>query len=382
MSDSFELIKKKSLALHKKSHGKFAIASKVPVRDMEDLKLIYTPGVGAVSSYIAAHKQETRDFTMKGNSVAVISDGSAVLGLGNIGPEGALPVMEGKCLIFKKFADIDAVPIVLATQNTEEIIRVVKAIAPGFGGINLEDIAAPRCFEIEKRLRRELDIPVMHDDQHGTAIIILAGLVNALKVVGKKMADIRIVLNGAGAAGTGITKILASEKPKDIIVCDSRGIIDRKRSDLNSAKKELTRLTNKRNLSGDLALAMNGADVFIGVSGPKLVTQAVVRSMAKNAIVFALANPIPEIMPPEASAGGARVVATGRSDFPNQLNNSQVFPGVFRGALDHRVREITEEMKRRAAYAIAALVSHPTTKKLVPGMFDKRLVPAVARTIC
>ncbi|OHA00886.1 MAG: malate dehydrogenase [Candidatus Sungbacteria bacterium RIFCSPLOWO2_02_FULL_48_13b] len=381
MSDSFELIKKKSLALHKKSHGKFAIASKVPVRDMEDLKLIYTPGVGAVSSYIAAHKQETRDFTMKGNSVAVISDGSAVLGLGNIGPEGALPVMEGKCLIFKKFADIDAVPIVLATQNTEEIIRVVKAIAPGFGGINLEDIAAPRCFEIEKRLRRELDIPVMHDDQHGTAIIILAGLVNALKVVGKKMADIRIVLNGAGAAGTGITKILASEKPKDIIVCDSRGIIDRKRSDLNSAKKELTRLTNKRNLSGDLALAMNGADVFIGVSGPKLVTQAVVRSMAKNAIVFALANPIPEIMPPEASAGGARVVATGRSDFPNQLNNSQVFPGVFRGALDHRVREITEEMKRRAAYAIAALVSRPTAKKLVPGMFDKRLVPAIARII-
>jgi len=382
MSDSFALIKKKSLALHKKSHGKFAVVGKVPVRDMEDLKLIYTPGVGAVSSYIAAHKNQTRDYTMKGNSVAVVSDGSAVLGLGNIGPEGALPVMEGKCLIFKKFADIDAVPIVLATQDTEEIIRVVKAIAPGFGGINLEDIAAPRCFEIEKRLRRELDIPVMHDDQHGTAIIILAGLVNALKVVGKKMTDIRIILNGAGAAGTGITKILASEKPKDIIVCDSRGIIDRKRLDLNSAKKELLRLTNKRNLSGNLALAMTGADVFIGVSGPALVTQSIVRSMAKNAIVFALANPVPEIMPPEALAGGARVVATGRSDFPNQLNNSQVFPGVFRGALDHRVREITEEMKRRAAYAIAALVSHPTTKKLVPGMFDKRLVPAVARTIC
>ena len=381
MTDSFESIKKKALALHKRAHGKYAIASKVPLRNAADLKLVYTPGVGAVSSYVAAHKNETRDYTMKGNSVLVVSDGSAVLGLGNIGPEGALPVMEGKCLLFKKFANIDAVPIVLATQDTEEIIKIVKAISPAFGGINLEDISAPRCFEIEERLKKELDIPVMHDDQHGTAIIILAGLLNALKVVKKKMAGIKVVINGAGAAGTAITKIIAAEHPADILVCDTNGIIYRGRVGMNDSKRKLAILTNKENRRGDLTDALTGADVFVGVSGPNLVSGAMVRKMAKDAVVFALANPIPEITPDIASRAGARVVATGRGDFPNQLNNSQVFPGVFRGALDNKVRTITDKMKRSAAYAIASLVPRPTPVNIVPDMFDKRLVRTVARVV-
>ena len=378
---SFDAIKKQALRLHKKNGGKFAITSKVPLRGPEDLKLVYTPGVGAVSSFVASHKGSEWEYTMKGNSVLVVSDGSAVLGLGNIGPYGALPVMEGKCLLFKKFANIDAVPLVLATQDTEAIIATVKAVSPAFGGINLEDIAAPRCFEIEARLKRELDIPVMHDDQHGTAIIVLAGLLNALRVVRKKIKNSKIVISGAGAAGTAITKILCLAGARNIVVLDSKGIIYRGRREINSAKQELARITNPKNEKGDLAGALRRADVFIGVSGPNLVSESMVRSMERDAIVFALANPIPEIMPDAAKRAGATVIATGRNDFPNQLNNSQVFPGVFRGALDHRVAAITDAMKLKAAHAIASLVPRPTRTNIVPSMFDKRLVKTVARAI-
>lgn len=353
----------------------------MPLRGPADLKLVYTPGVGAVSSFLAKHPDELRNYTMKGNSVAVVSDGSAVLGLGNIGPAGALPVMEGKCLLFKKFANIDAVPIVLATQDPDEIVATVKAISPAFGGINLEDISAPRCFEIETRLKRELTIPVMHDDQHGTAIIVLAGLLNALKVVGKRLERVKIVINGAGAAGTAIAKILRKAGAREIVICDRRGIIYRGRRGLSPVKAELARTTNRKRLGGTLANAMRGADVFIGVSGPNLVSEAMVRAMTQGPIVFAMANPIPEIMPPLARRAGATIIATGRSDFPNQLNNSLVFPGVFRGALDNRVRAITDRMKLRAARAIAALVPRPTPQKIVPGMFDPRVVKTVAAAV-
>lgn len=379
--NNFEVISKKALLLHKKARGKFSIQSKVPVLGPADLQLVYTPGVGAVSSYLAKHPQEVRNYTMKGNSVAVVSDGSAVLGLGNIGPEGALPVMEGKCILFKKFAGIDAVPIVLATQDVDEIVQTIKFIAPAFGGINLEDISAPRCFEIERRLKRELSIPVMHDDQHGTAIVILAGLLNALKVVGKRMAEIHIIVSGAGAAGTGVTKILLQEGARHILVCDSKGIIVSSRKGMSREKQELARRTNRERIVGDLARAMRGADVFIGVSAPGIVSETMVREMASDAMVFALANPIPEIMPDRAKRAGALVIATGRSDFPNQLNNSQVFPGVFRGALDNNIRQITDKMKRRAAHALAALIPHPAAELILPGMFDKRLVKAVAGAI-
>ena len=378
---SFERVRKAALRLHKEHQGKFAVASKVPLRGPADLKLIYTPGVGAVSSYLAKHPAELQNYTMKGNSVAVVSDGSAVLGLGNLGPEGALPVMEGKCLLFKKFANIDAVPIVLATQHIGEIVRTVLAIAPAFGGVNLEDISAPRCFEVEARLKRKLSIPVMHDDQHGTAIIVLAGLLNALKVVRKQLERVKIVINGAGAAGTATAKLLRKAGARTIVMCDRHGIIYRNRRGLASYKRELARLTNPKQERGDLAAAMRHADVFIGVSGPNLVSKAMVNSMERDAIVFALANPIPEIMPDLAKRAGARVVATGRSDFPNQLNNSLVFPGVFRGALDNGVRAITDKMKLKAARTIADLVPRPTRTKIVPGMFDPRVVPAVAEVI-
>lgn len=381
MPTDFQNIAKKALALHKKSGGVFSVASKLPVRGPQDLKLIYTPGVGAVSAYIAMHPKEVRAYTMKGNSVAVVSDGSAVLGLGNIGPEGALPVMEGKAVLFKKFANIDAVPIVLATQNVEEIIRTVKFIAPAFGGINLEDISAPRCFEIEERLKRELDIPVMHDDQHGTAVIVLAGLVNALKVVRKKLPEVRVTISGAGAAGTAVAKIIKRAGGKHLLVCDSRGILAPARKDLTSEKRNLAIATNPKGKSGTLEEALRGADVFIGVSAPKIVSEDMIREMAHGGIVFALANPIPEIMPDLAMRSGARVIATGRSDFPNQLNNSKVFPGVFRGALDHHVRQITDAMKIRAAYAMANMIPHPTPQRIVPGMFEKRLVSTIASAI-
>jgi malate dehydrogenase (oxaloacetate-decarboxylating) len=374
-------INKKSLALHKKYKGKLSVASKVPLRSMHDLSLLYTPGVGAVSSFIAEHKERAREYTMKGNTIAVVSDGSAVLGLGNIGPEAALPVMEGKCLLFKHFADIDAVPIVLDTQDVEEIVRTVKMIAPGFGGINLEDISAPRCFEIEERLKRKLSIPVMHDDQHGTATVILAGLLNALKVVKKKIGEVKIVVSGAGAAGTAITKILLNAGAVTIYVVDREGIIYAERPNISKEKHELALLTHNIDEGGSMKDAMIDADVFIGVSASGIINGEMIQSMNNDPIVFALANPTPEVMPEVAKKAGARIVATGRSDFPNQLNNALVFPGIFRGALDHHVQEITDEMKIRAAHALAKLVSKPTADYIIPDIFDKRIVKVISRAI-
>lgn len=374
-------IGKKSLALHKKLRGKVSIVPKMSVKNKQDLSLVYTPGVGAVSSYVALHKDKMAEYTMKGNTVAVISDGSAVLGLGNIGPEGALPVMEGKSMLFKALSGIDAFPIVLATQDTEEIIATIKNIAPVFGGINLEDIAAPRCFEIERRLQAELAIPVLHDDQHGTALVVLSGLINALKVTRKQAKKVRIVIAGAGAAGTAIAELLMLFGVGDITMLDSQGIIHRKRANLEKEKLALAQKTNKQGLSGGLAEALTGADVFIGVSKGNTVTAEHVRSMARGAIVFALANPIPEIMPDVAKKAGAAVVATGRSDFANQVNNSLGFPGIFRGALDHKVKKITDAMLIRAAKNLAALVKKPTAENIMPNTFDKAVVPAVAKAI-
>ncbi|OGG51151.1 malate dehydrogenase [Candidatus Kaiserbacteria bacterium RIFCSPHIGHO2_01_FULL_54_36] len=369
---------KKALALHKKLGGKIRIVPAAPIRNRAELSLVYTPGVAAVSSYVAKHPKEARYYTMKGRMVAVISDGSAVLGLGNIGALGALPVMEGKAAIFKTFADIDTVPIVLDTQDPDEIVRTVIAIAPAFGGINLEDIAAPKCFDIERRVIEALDIPVMHDDQHGTAIVVLAGLINAFKVVGKKMSSARIVILGAGAAGTATARLLHAAGSKNIVVLDSKGIINRSRPEPH--KRELATF-NTKGIKGGLKEALNGADVLLGVSGPNLVKAADIKLMAKKAIVFAMANPIPEIMPDEAKKGGAMVVGTGRSDFPNQINNSLAFPGIFRGALDHGVTKITDKMKLNAARAIAALVKRPTANYVIPDMFDKRAPIAVAKAI-
>lgn len=372
----------KALALHRKLKGKIRVMPAAPVRNKKDLSLVYTPGVAAVSSYVAKHPAEAREYTVKGRLVAVVSDGSAVLGLGTIGPLGALPVMEGKAALFKTFADVDAVPIVLDTQDTEEIIETVLRIAPTFGGINLEDISAPRCFEIERRLVEKLDIPVMHDDQHGTAVVVLAGLVNACKVTGRKLENARIVISGAGAAGVAIAKLLHKAGAQHIFVLDSKGIIAMPRTDLNASKKELAQFTNADGITGGLQDALMDADVFIGVSGPGLARAADIKLMNEKAIVFALANPMPEIMPEEAKRGGALVIATGRSDYPNQINNSLAFPGIFRGALDNRVSKITDEMKLKAAQAIAALVKKPTAESIVPDMFDKRVAKAVAKIIC
>lgn len=374
-------IEERAIEAHRKLNGKIEIHSRARLKNRHDLSLFYTPGVGAVSTYLAKNKKELRNFSIKRNTVAVVSDGSAVLGLGNIGSEGAMPVMEGKAMIFKEFAGVDAFPLVLATQDTEEIIKTVKNIAPVFGGINLEDISAPRCFEIEERLKSELDIPVMHDDQHGTAIVVLAGLLNAHKAVGKNLKKSRIVIAGAGAAGTAIAHLLLRVGAGDIIVFDSKGIIVRGRREMNSYKRKLAGLTNKKRVKGGLAEALKGADAVVGVSGPGLMNASHVRLMNKNGIVFALANPIPEIMPKEAKRGGAAIIATGRSDFPNQINNSLVFPGVFRGALDNNVRTITDAMKIKAALNLAALVKKPTAGNIVPNAFDKRVVPAVAKAI-
>lgn len=374
-------VSKKALALHKKLGGKLRIQPAAPIKNRNDLSLVYTPGVGAVSTFVAKNPKQAREYTMKGRTIAVVSDGSAVLGLGNIGPLGALPVMEGKAALFKTFADLDAVPIVLDTQNPNEIVETVLRIAPGFGGINLEDIAAPQCFDIERRLIERLDVPVMHDDQHGTAIVVLAGLINALKVVKKKIETARIVISGAGAAGTAVAHLLRKAGAKHIIVLDSKGIIGIHRTDLSRHKSELAGFTNPEDLAGGLHSALTGADVLIGVSGPGLAKATDVKLMAKDAIVFALANPVPEIMPSEAKKGGAKVIATGRSDFPNQVNNSLAFPGVFRGALDNKVTKITDEMKLKAAKALAALVPKPTAEKILPDMFDKRVAKAVAKVI-
>ncbi len=374
-------VPQKALALHKKLGGKIRIVPAAPIKNRSDLALIYTPGVGAVSSYLAEHTDETRAYTMKGRTVAVISDGSAVLGLGNIGPEGALPVMEGKAALFKVFGGVEAVPIVLATQDADEIVETIIRIAPAFGGINLEDIAAPQCFDIEKRLIEALDIPVMHDDQHGTAIVVLAALQNALRVVRKRIEVAKVVISGAGAAGIAIAHLLSRAGVQHILLLDSKGIIGTHRTDLNSYKKAIAHSTNPDSLRGGLREALTGADVLIGVSGPGLLRAHDVRFLAPKPIIFALANPVPEIMPDEAKNGGVAVMGTGRSDFPNQINNSLVFPGVFRGALENGVRRITDEMKLNAAYALASLIPKPTAGRILPDMFDKRVARAVAKVI-
>jgi malate dehydrogenase (oxaloacetate-decarboxylating) len=372
---------KLALAFHKKHQGKISISSVVPVKNRDDLSVIYTPGVAAVSKAIAEKPERAREYTIKGRTVLVVSDGSAVLGLGNVGPEAALPVMEGKAALFKTFAGVDAFPLVLATQDPDEIIDTIMRIAPTFGGINLEDIAAPQCFYIERTLKEQLDIPVMHDDQHGTAIVVTAALINALKVVKKKMSMARIVLVGAGAAGTAIAHLLTIAGAQNILVLDRKGIISRSRSGLSEHKLELARSTNPDNESGGISEALTGADVLIGVSGPGLITAEQVALMAPGSIVFAMANPIPEIMPDEAKKGGAYIIATGRSDFPNQVNNSLVFPGIFKGALERNVPRITDETKLRAAKNLAALVAQPSRDKIIPDMFDKRAVAAVAKAV-
>lgn len=369
------------LATFKKSGARVETKGTVRLKNREDFALYYTPGVGVASLHLAKHPEDARKLSIKKNSVAVISDGSAVLGLGNIGPYGALPVMEGKALIFKELAGVDAWPIVLDTQDPDEIVRTIIHIAPGFGGINLEDIKAPECFDIETRLIAALDIPVMHDDQHGTAIVVLAGLINAAMVVGKPFKKLKVVISGAGAAGSAVAKLLHAAGIADIIVLDRMGALYAGRSGLNESKLELARITNPRNMSGDLASVLEGSDVFVGVSGPNLLMAGDIQTMAKDAIVFALSNPIPEIMPDEAKKGGAMVIATGRSDFPNQVNNALVFPGVFRGALDHSVTEITQTMKLKAARALAALVEEPSATKIIPDVLDKRVVPAIAKVI-
>jgi malate dehydrogenase (oxaloacetate-decarboxylating) len=373
---------KKAIEIHAKMRGKLETVSKMKLDDRESLSLAYTPGVGAVSQAIADDPEKVYEYTLKGRTVAVVTDGSAVLGLGNIGPEAALPVMEGKAAIFKEFAGIDAFPICLDTQDTEEIIETVKRIAPTFGGVNLEDISAPRCFEIEQRLQ-DIGIPVFHDDQHGTATVTLAGLFNATKVVGKELSDMRIVISGAGAAGVSIAKLLKSSEVQagEVIVCDSKAIISKDRDDLNEVKKSLLEYTNKNNISGELKDALKDADVFIGVSAPGVVTQEMVRSMNSDPIIFALSNPVPEIFPDEAKEAGASVVATGRSDFPNQVNNALIFPGIFKGALEIRAKRITEKMEIAAAIALADLVPKPQTEKILPDVFEKTIASVIAKAV-
>lgn len=379
-----------SLELHAKFHGKLSISSKVPLADKKDLSLAYTPGVAEVCREIARNPDSVKNLTIKKNTVAVVSDGSAILGLGNLGAAAAIPVMEGKAALFKEFADIDAFPICLDTQSPEEIITAVKQIAPVFGGINLEDIAAPKCFDIERRLREELDIPVMHDDQHGTAVVVLAALINALKLKNMQPHEPRVVINGAGAAGTAVAELLLAYGVHNIVICDSKGVIHHGRTDLNEEKQALARITNMACLEGldasgcvigTLETAVRGADVFIGVSAANILSGDMVRAMNPQPIIFAMANPTPEIMPDVAIEAGAYIVATGRSDFANQINNVLAFPGIFRGALDNNVRIITEEMLTNAARAIAACVKNPTPEYIIPPVFDRSVVPAVAATI-
>ena len=373
----------KALLMHEKWNGKLETVSKTPVKTSEDLAIAYTPGVAEPCKVIAKDKEAAYKYTMKANTVAVVSDGSAVLGLGNIGPYAAMPVMEGKAVLFKEFGNVNAVPICLDTQDTEEIIKAVTYLAPGFGGINLEDISAPRCFEIEERLKEILDIPVFHDDQHGTAIVVLAGVINALKVVGKKKEDCRVVVNGAGSAGVAITKLLLTYGFPNIIMCDKVGIVSKDTEGLNWMQKKMTEVTNLNNETGSLADALKGADIFIGVSAPNIVTPEMVASMNRDSILFAMANPVPEIMPDVAKAAGARVVGTGRSDFPNQVNNVVAFPGIFKGALEGRATQITEEMKLAAAEAIAGLV--PADKlsddNIMPEAFDPQVAEVVADAV-
>lgn len=373
----------KALKLHETWHGKLETVSKTPVRTGEDLALAYTPGVAEPCKVIAQDRDAAYTYTWKSNTVAVVSDGSAVLGLGNIGPYAAMPVMEGKAVLFKEFGGVNAVPICLDTQDTEEIIKAVTYLAPGFGGINLEDISAPRCFEIEERLKQTLDIPVFHDDQHGTAIVVLAGIINALKVVKKQAADCKVVVNGAGSAGVAITKLLLTYGFSNVILCDRSGILSKTSKGLNWMKKNMVEVTNPLQETGSLADAMKGADIFVGVSAPNIVTPDMVKTMNTDAILFALSNPVPEIMPDAAKAAGARVVGTGRSDFPNQVNNVVAFPGIFKGALEGRARQITEEMKLAAAKAIASLVPEEKLNQdyIMPEAFDPTVAEVVAQAV-
>ncbi|MBQ2935297.1 MAG: NADP-dependent malic enzyme [Lachnospiraceae bacterium] len=373
----------KALMLHEQWNGKIETVSKSPVKNREDLSLAYTPGVAEPCKVIAEDKEAAYTYTMKANTVAVVSDGSAVLGLGNIGPHAAMPVMEGKAVLFKEFGGVNAVPICLDTQDTEEIIKAVTYLAPTFGGINLEDISAPRCFEIEERLKATLDIPVFHDDQHGTAIVVLAGIINGLKVVGKQKEDCKVVVNGAGSAGVAITKLLLTYGFTNIVMCDTTGIISKNREKLNWMKEKMAEITNPNNETGLLADAMKGADIFIGVSAPGVVSSEMVSSMNKDAILFALSNPVPEIMPDVAKAAGARIIGTGRSDFPNQVNNVVAFPGIFKGALEGRAPQITEDMKLAAAVAIASLVPEEELNEdnIMPEAFNPKVAEVVAEAV-
>ena len=376
-------INEKSLQLHKEWNGKLETTAKSKVNSRDDLALAYTPGVAEPCKVIAQDKEAAYTYTWKSNTVAVVSDGSAVLGLGNIGPYAAMPVMEGKCVLFKEFGNVNAVPICLDTQDTDEIIKSVVNIAPGFGGINLEDISAPRCFEIEEKLKELLDIPVFHDDQHGTAIVVLAGIINGLRLTGKKKEECKVVVNGAGSAGIAITKLLLTYGFKNVTMCDRQGIIGKDYPDLNWMQQKMTEVTNLDNATGTLADALVGADIFVGVSAPNIVTADMVASMNKDSILFAMANPVPEIMPDVAKAAGARVVGTGRSDFPNQVNNVIAFPGIFRGALEGRATQITEEMKLAAAEALAHLVSDEelSDEFIMPEAFDPRVAQVVSQAV-
>ncbi len=376
-------LNEKALQLHEEWNGKLETVSKIPVKSREALSLAYTPGVAEPCKVIAQDKEAAYKYTMKANTVAVVSDGSAVLGLGNIGPYAAMPIMEGKAVLFKEFGGVNAVPICLDTQDTEEIIKAVTYLAPGFGGINLEDISAPRCFEIEERLKAALDIPVFHDDQHGTAIVVLAGIINALKVVGKRKEDCKVVVNGAGSAGIAITKLLLTYGFPNVMLCDKVGVVSKTTPGLNWMQKKMTEVTNPNNETGSLADALKGADIFVGVSAPNIVTPEMVASMNHDSILFAMANPVPEIMPDVAKAAGARVVGTGRSDFPNQVNNVVAFPGIFRGALEGRATQITEEMKLAAANAIAGLVPEDelNDENIMPEAFNPKVAEVVAEAV-
>lgn len=376
-------MKEKAIQAHKEWNGKLETVAKSKVNSREDLAIAYTPGVAEPCKIIAENKAEAYNYTIKANTVAVVSDGSAVLGLGNIGPYAAMPVMEGKCVLFKEFGNVNAVPICLDTQDTEEIIATVKNIAPAFGGINLEDISAPRCFEIEERLKEMLDIPVFHDDQHGTAIVVLTGIINGLRLTGKKKEDCQVVVNGAGSAGVAITKLLLTYGFKHVMMCDREGIIGRDYPDLNWMQEKMTEVTNLENRKGTLADALKGADIFVGVSAPNIVTAEMVSSMNKDSILFAMANPVPEIMPDVARAAGARVVGTGRSDFPNQVNNVIAFPGIFKGALEGHATQITDEMKLAAAQALAELVTDEQLCEdfIMPEAFDPRVAEVVSQAV-
>lgn len=374
----------RALELHEKNKGKLSVVSKVAVKNKDDLSLAYSPGVAEPCRKIAANKEDVYKYTSKGNLVAVITDGTAVLGLGDIGPEAALPVMEGKCVLFKEFAGVDAIPICLNTKDPEEIIRTAKLLAPGLGGINLEDISAPRCIEIETRLKEELDIPVFHDDQHGTAIVVAAGLINAFKFLGKKFSEAKVVVNGAGAAGSSITKLIHKLGVTNLLVLDRPGILRRSEKDsYDFSKRELAELTNPDDIKGDLSVAIKDADVFVGVSVGNILTTEMVKTMNKDAVIFAMANPVPEIMPEDALAGGARIVGTGRSDYPNQINNVLVFPGLFKGALEAKSKKITEEMKLAAANGLASLLKEEELNEnyIIPDAFDPRVADAVAAAV-